>query len=415
MQEHGEFLAHGQVALPLHLFRTRADDHPVALANGQTKQAVPDSAADQVHFHDQMVTVHGLARLALLALAATTLTGCGTMYLAQAARGQWQVMHAREPIDAVIADPKTPADVRARLTEVRAARQFATRELGLPDNSSYRTYADVKRPYVVWNVVAAPEFSVQPKRWCFLIAGCVAYRGYFAEAAATKFATRLRARGLDVFVGGVPAYSTLGKFSDPVLNTMLVYGNNELAAIIFHELSHQVVYVPGDSEFNEAFAVTVEQTGLERWLKLQGHEGELARFKTRRQRQHQYLGLFTQARARLATLYAEKISAADMRERKQAILATLAHDIRELDRQFGARSGYNAWIAAGLNNAHLASVATYYDCVPGFERLLALHNGNLPQFYQAVRDLAREPRTTRHTLLCTTPVTTPSQPTDDLR
>jgi predicted aminopeptidase len=361
-----------------------------------------------------MVTVHGLtrrglARLALLALATTLLPACGTMYLAQAARGQWQVMHARAPIDRVIADTSTSADLRARLTEVRAARQFASRELGLPDNSSYRTYADLKRPYVVWNVVAAPEFSVQPKRWCFPIAGCVAYRGYFSETGANKFASSLRKQGLDVVVGGVPAYSTLGKLSDPVLSTMLGYGDNELAAIIFHELSHQLIYVAGDSEFNEAFAVTVEETGLERWLKLQGHESELARYKTRQQRQQQYIALFTRTRARLAALYAEQIPMDVMRERKRAVFATLANEIHELDTRFGGHSGYNEWIEQGLNNAHLASVATYYDCVPGFERLLALHNGNLPQFYAAVRELSRKPRADRHAQLCV------SQPVADLR
>jgi predicted aminopeptidase len=350
-----------------------------------------------------MVTVHGLARLALVALATTMLPACGTMYLAQAARGQWQVSHAREPIDQVIADPHTSDELRGRLTEVRAARQFASRELGLPDNASYRTYADVKRPYVVWNVVAAPEFSVTPQRWCFPIAGCVAYRGYFSEKGATKFAAKLRKRGFDVFVGGVPAYSTLGKLSDPVLNTMLSYGDDDLAAIIFHELSHQVVYVAGDSEFNEAFAVTVEETGLERWLKARGHEKDLARYKTRRQRQQQYLALFTHTRTRLAALYAEKVPADEMRKRKQAIFAQLADDIRALDKKFGGRSGYDEWIEDGLNNAHLASIATYYDCVPGFERLLALHNGNLPAFYRAVRDLTKKPRKERHDLLCTTP------------
>jgi predicted aminopeptidase len=349
-----------------------------------------------------MVTVHGLARLALLALATTMLPACGTMYLAQAARGQWQVMHAREPLDEVIAAPTTPPDLRARLTEVRAARQFASRELGLPDNSSYRTYADVKRKYVVWNVVAAPEFSVRPERWCFPIAGCVAYRGYFTEAAANKFAARLRKRGFDVVVGGVPAYSTLGKLADPVLSTMLGYGDNELAAIIFHELSHQVVYVAGDSEFNEAFAVTVEETGLERWLKLNGHEADLARYRTRRARQQQYLALFTAMRARLAALYAEKIPADEMRVRKHRMFDTLAEEIHSLDKRFGGRSGYDDWIEQGLNNAYLASVATYYDCVPGFERLLALHNGNLPAFYAAVRELSHKPRAERHAQLCTT-------------
>lgn len=351
-----------------------------------------------------MVTVHGLARLTLIALAAALLCGCGTLYLAQAARGQWQVMNARKPLEQIIADERTPPDLRARLTEVRAAREFASIELGLPANRSYLTYADVKRPYVVWNVVAVPEFSVRPRRWCFPIAGCVAYRGYFAETQAERFAANLRKQGLDVVVGGVPAYSTLGKLADPVLNTMLGYGDTELAAIIFHELSHQLIYVPGDSEFNEAFAVTVEEAGLQRWLKVRGQEGELQRHRLRRQRQQQFVALFTRTRSRLAALYAENIPAERMRARKRSVFDDLANDIRALEKRFGGRSGYSTWIEKGLNNAHLASVATYYDCVPGFERLLALHNGNLRQFYSAVRELTRQSRGERHAQLCTTPL-----------
>jgi predicted aminopeptidase len=273
----------------------------------------------------------------------------------------------------------------------------------LPDNGSYRSYADVKRSYVVWNVVAAPEFSVEPKRWCFPIAGCVAYRGYFTEARARNFANSLRAQGFDVFVGGVPAYSTLGKFADPVLNTMLDYGDSELAAIIFHELSHQLIYAAGDSEFNEAFAVTVEQAGLERWLKLRGREDELQRYKSRRQRQQQFLALFTRTRGKLAALYAQKLPPETMRERKRAVFATLESDIRDLEKQLGARSPYRDWMAQGLNNSHLASVATYFDCMPGFERLLAVNNGDLPAFYAAVRELARKPRAERHAQLCRSP------------
>ena len=215
------------------------------------------------------------AKIVLVGLASAVLPACGTLYLAQAARGQWQVMRERQPIDRVVTDEHTPAAVRARLIEVRDARNFASRELKLPDNGSYRSYADVGRPFVVWNVVAAPEFSIEPLHWCFPIAGCVAYRGYFSEQKARAFATRLRIRGFDTTVEGVPAYSTLGRVADPVLNTMLSYGDTELAAIVFHELSHQLIYVAGDSAFNEAFAVTVEQAGLERWLKLRGRENRI--------------------------------------------------------------------------------------------------------------------------------------------
>ena len=213
-------------------------------------------------------------RIGLVLVAALALGGCGTLYVAQAARGQIQILNSREPISKVLADPRTGPELRKRLEEVRAAREFAWRELGLPNNKSYTSYADLKRDYVVWSVVATQEFSVDPQEWCFPFVGCVAYRGYFRERSAQEFAARLREQGYDAIVGGVPAYSTLGKFNDPILNTMMGYGDDELASIMFHELSHQVFYVAGDTAFNEAFAVAVEQEGLARWLKFRGREGE---------------------------------------------------------------------------------------------------------------------------------------------
>jgi predicted aminopeptidase len=331
------------------------------------------------------------------------LQGCGTLYVAQAARGQYGVMNARRPIATVIADQNTPPDLRARLEEVNAARDFASRELGLPENSSYRSYADVRRDFVVWNVVATPEFSVEPQRWCFPIVGCVAYRGYFSEKRARAFAANLKSKGFDVVVGGVPAYSTLGKFADPVLNTMLGYGDSELASIVFHELSHQLVYVAGDSEFNEAFAVTVERAGLARWLKFKGREDQLDRFKVSRARQLQYVALFARKRADLAYLYAEKLGPEPTRQRKREIFASLEAGMHELQKQYGGRSPYGSWIKEGLNNAHLASVATYFDCVPGFERLLEEQGGDLEKFYGIVRDLAKKPRAERHAAVCPQP------------
>src|SRR5438876_7211762 len=214
---------------------------------------------------DAAGVVRGVRAL-LLGAACVLLSGCATPYLLQAASGEWQLLHRRVPIDSLLADPRTPPALRGHLEEVRAAREFASRELHLPDNASYRSYADIGRPYVVWNVVAAPEFSAEPKRWCFPVAGCVAYRGYFHERRAREFAAALAVRGFDVAVDGVPAYSTLGRFADPVLSSMLRYGDDELAATIFHELAHQLLYVRDDSQFNEAFASTVEDEGLERWL-----------------------------------------------------------------------------------------------------------------------------------------------------
>jgi len=340
----------------------------------------------------------GMARVLLAGALCALLGGC---YLIQAGTGEYRLLHAREPIATLLADPQTPPTLRARLEEVRAAREFASRELGLPDNGSYRSYADIGRPFVVWNVVAAPEFSVQPKRWCFPVAGCVAYRGYFHEAKARSLALELEARGFDVVVEGVPAYSTLGRFADPVISSMLRYDDDELAATIFHELAHQLIYVKNDSEFNEAFATTVEEAGLTRWLEHQGAAQRIERFHTEQQRETVLLALLRPARARLAALYESGASMSELRAGKQRILGGLAADISALERRQGVHYPvYDQWIAAGLNNAQLAAVATYYDCVPGFKRLLATENGDLPRFYAAVRALAGEPHAARHAELC---------------
>ena len=351
----------------------------------------------------------GGARRATVAGACLLLSGCGTLYLTQAARGEWNVLHAREPIDKVLADPHTPPELRARLTQVRAAREFAVTELGLPDNDSYRSYADIGRAYVVWNVVAAPQFSVEPKRWCFPVAGCVDYRGYFHEREARDFALELETQGFDVVVEGVPAYSTLGKFGDPVLSSMLRYSDDELAATIFHELAHQLLYVRDDSEFNEAFATTVEDTGLERWLAHQGQTARMRAFRQDQAHEQAFLELLAHTRAQLVRLYASGVPHAEMRERKAQAFARLAADMRGLARRQGETYPlYEEWIAAGLNNAHLAAVATYYNCVPGFARLLERQDNDLKLFYAAARELAKEPRATRHAQLCAQPATAPA-------
>ena len=337
----------------------------------------------------------------LAAAAAVLLAGCGTTYVMQAASGQLGVMRERVPIAEVVADPKTPEGVRRQLEQVQAARDFASRELGLPDNKSYRSYADIGRPFVVWNVVATPEFSVVPEHWCFPVAGCVSYRGYFHEQAAHQFAYEMRAKGFDVSVGGVPAYSTLGKFADPVLSSMLRYGDDDLAATVFHELAHQLLYVKDDSAFNEAFATTVEDAGLERWIAHQGGGMRIREYRDEQAREAATVRLFAATRAQLAALYASGVPAADMRARKQELLAGLAAEIRATEYREGVRYPlYDQWIAQGLNNAQLASVATYYDCVPGFKRLLAEQGNALPRFYAAARELSTLPRAQRHARLC---------------
>ncbi len=336
-------------------------------------------------------------RILIPLLLMLSTSGC---YLMQAASGQMQIVSKRQPIAEVIRNPATPEKLRTRLEYVASAREFASRELGLPDNESYRSYADVGRPYVVWNVFATPEFSVEPRRWCFPIAGCVVYRGYFNEKRAQRYALKMRSRGDDAMVGGVAAYSTLGHFRDPILNTMIGWSDAQLAATLFHELAHQVVYVPGDSEFNEAFATVVEETGLTRWLNANGREKELELWRTIRKRQEQFINLLLDARSKLQALYASELPEDEMRARKQETFGRLKFDYEQLRAQWNGYSGYDWWFNRPLGNAHLVSAATYHGCVSGFERLLASVDGDLPRFYDEARKVAKLPKGERHRMLC---------------
>jgi predicted aminopeptidase len=306
----------------------------------------------------------------------------------------------REPIAKLLSDARTPDTLRMRLEYVAAARSFASQELGLPDNESYRSYADLGRPFVVWNVFATDEFSVQPRRWCFPIAGCVVYRGYFAEQSAHNYARRLRLSGYDTAVGGVAAYSTLGHFKDPVLNTMMGWSDAQLASTLFHELAHQVVYVPGDSEFNEAFATVVEEAGLQRWLAARGRAEDLLVWQEQRQRNAQFIALLLQTREQLEALYRSNLPVAEMRDRKQYEFGLLKLRYSQLKKEWNGYRGYDSWFSRTLNNAHLVSAATYYGCVPGLKRVLQSVNGDLPRFYDEARELAKQSRAVRASAVC---------------
>jgi predicted aminopeptidase len=336
------------------------------------------------------------------ALSAVALLGAasGGCYLLESAQGQLELMSKREPISRVVADPATPPALRNQLEAVSQIREFAIRDLKLPDNGSYRSYADVGRPYVVWNVFAAPEFSVDPTEWCYPVVGCVAYRGYFVERRARRFADKLRRRGLDVAVGGVAAYSTLGHFDDPILNTMLGWSDVELASIIFHELTHQLIYVRNDADFNEALATTVEQEGVRRWLGSLGRERDLASYQLEQERFLQVLELLNQTRAELRTLFASGLDPAEMRRQKAAVYASLRGAYAELRAAWGGHAPFDAWFDKEINNAHLASIATYYDCVPGFQRELAAVGGDLEAFYRRVRAMAKLDQAQRDAALC---------------
>ena len=309
-------------------------------------------------------------------------------------------MSKREPISQVIAEASTPPALRAQLAAVAAIRDFASRELGLPDNGSYRSYADLDRRYVVWNVVAAPEFSVDAKEWCYPIAGCVAYRGYFVEGRARRYAARLRGQGLDVTVGGVAAYSTLGHFDDPVLSTMMGWNDVEFAAIIFHELTHQLLYVPNDSSFNEALATTVEEAGVRRWLRAQGREADLAKRLVQQEHYAKVIDLLTATQAELRAVYASGLAPEPMRVKKRAAFASMRASFALLKAGWGGHAPFESWFEEDLNNAQLASIATYYSCVPGFERELKAVGGDLGAFYVRVRELAKLDPEKRDAVVC---------------
>ena len=346
-----------------------------------------------------------------LAAAAVLVSGCQTFhYYAQAVKGQCQLVVHRQRIDALIADPRTPARLKQQLERVEQLRAFAGRELKLPVDGHYRKFVDVHRPYVVWNVQAAPEFSLQPKTWWYPIVGSLEYRGYFSERDARECARRMRAKGLDVHVDGVEAYSTLGWFEDPILSTFVDLEEPELAEVIFHELGHQRVFARADTDFNEAFATTVGQEGARRWLLSNGDTNLCARYVLSLGRNDQFVRLIMNARQRLETVYGDtldkegEVKAAQkppappdqLRIEKRRVLDDLRGDYARLKSEWGGYSGYDGWFGGELNNAQLNTVANYYDERPGFEQLLRLNGGDLEKFYQAVKRLAGLPRAERH-------------------
>ena len=324
-----------------------------------------------------------MTRLVVFLLLCSCLNGC---YYVQAAQGQWEISRRSVPIAEVIDDADTTTELASRLQLVREAREFAVDELGLPDNETYRSYADIERDFVVWNVFAAPEFSLQPKTWCYPIVGCVSYRGYFAEQDAEREVQRLAARGYDVSVGGVTAYSTLGKFRDPVLSTMMRWGDTRLVAVLFHELAHQVLYVKDDSGFNESFATAVEEAGLKRWLEARGMRGEMAEYEARRALRRDLMSLVAAARDDLEALYASGIDVEAMRQGKAGRLEALQQAIAARIEQDGRDPG--GWLARELNNARLVPMMLYEGRLGEFRELLAACRQNLTCFYAEARELA---------------------------
>jgi predicted aminopeptidase len=340
--------------------------------------------------------VKTVLRLLLLCVLAMFVASCASLgYYAQAAHGQISLLAEARPIDDWLADPVVNVKLKIKLAKAQEMRRFAARELGLPDNGSYKTYADLKRRYVLWNVVATPELSLKPLQWCFPIAGCVNYRGYYDREAAQEYGAELRHEGYDVQVAGVAAYSTLGWFNDPFLSTFMHYPDGELARLVFHELAHQVLYVQDDSQFNESFATAVEEAGVERWMLLQADPKMRVAYAVYEGRKHDFLALLLKYRKRLEANYARDVSDAEKRQQKAVIFQALKDEYQTLKVSWGGYRGYDRWFAAPLSNAHLASIATYHDLVPGFRALLAREK-TFPAFYAAVKKLAQLDKAERH-------------------
>jgi len=315
-----------------------------------------------------------------LLLVAAAVTGCESIsYYGQAIGGQLSLFARTRPIEDWLSDPATTPELRGRLLKAKAIREFASRTLALPDNGSYHSYAQLDRPYVVWNVYAAGEFSVEAKQECFPFAGCVSYRGFFSEAEARRHAETLRREGYDVYVGGVAAYSTLGWFDDPLLSTFIGFSDTQLARLVFHELAHQKVYARSDTAFNESFAVTVEDEGVRRWLQAEGRGAELEAFQGGQARKREFAARVKEARERLASLYASGGSKEALLEQKRGEFELL-------------RAAYPGIVPAEPNNAFLVSISLYTEMVPAFERLLAACNGDLPEFYRRATRIGALPK-----------------------
>ena len=336
--------------------------------------------------------------------AALLLNGCSTLdYYSHLAGGQLQLLQAREPITELLENPTAGPELKQRLTLAQQARDFASAQLALPDNGSYRLYADIQRPFVVWNVFATPEFSLSPELHCFPIAGCVAYRGFYSQGRARGAAALLKQQGLDTYLGGVEAYSTLGWFDDPILNTMLRWSDERLIAVIFHELAHQQLYVADDTAFNESFATAVERLGGRRWLEQRATPQARAEYAALDARRQDFRALTLKVRGELEAVYASALPDAAKRERKADVLAAMRDEYATLKTtRWRGFAGYDGWFARA-NNAAFGVQAAYFELVPAFEQRFERSGGDFERFYADVRQLAALPKDERRAKLLASP------------
>jgi predicted aminopeptidase len=321
-------------------------------------------------------------------------------YYSQAARGQLTIVFGREDIQQLLkAQQDLPDELVEKFAKVMAIREFAEIELGLPVGGNYSSYVDIEREHVVWNVFAAPEFSVDPVNWCHPIAGCVAYRGYFSEQSALSYAAKLEEDGFDVYTGGVDAYSTLGWFEDSLLSTVLNRADYQLAGLIFHELAHQLVYLPSNTTFNESFATAVEREGVRRWLTKSNEVSNIDAALLGYDRQQQFVDLVADYRDRFESLYKQETNEPSMRSQKLELQQALREEYAALKLQWQGYEGYDGWFSESLNNAQLSTVASYNDLLPFFAAVFEKSNQDFSAFYAEVSRLADLPEQERDELV----------------
>ncbi len=336
----------------------------------------------------------------VLVLTILAAIGCADMaYYGQAVQGHWQVWRLQKPLKPMLLDPDTSPLLQQRLQTALRLRDFASTHLALPDNDSYRSYADLGRPYVVHNIFAAPEFSLELRDWCFLLLGCVNYRGYFDSVAAQQLAIELREQGDDVYLAGITAYSTLGWFDDPLLNTFIDWPNERLAELLFHELAHQQLYISDDTAFNESFATAIGRLGTRLWLEQHATSQERAAYEHTLCYRQAFLALTLNTKDQLEKLYVSSYSAESKRQKKQKIIQDLQSRYQIKKQQWNGYAGYDRWFARDLNNAKLAALNTYTRYFPAFQVLFQKVNGDFPAFYQAVEVLGGLPQKTRESHL----------------
>ena len=337
-------------------------------------------------------------RLAVI-FSLIALTGCQSAgYFSQAISGQVEILSRANSIKSLLSAPDGNQELKAKLKKIQVIRDFAVKELGLLHNQSFLEYSDLGREFVVWNVFVVPQLSVDPINWCFPFAGCVSYRGYFQEDKANKFAQYNKSLGRDTIVLGVPAYSTLGWFADPVLNTFLHYSDLQLVSLIFHELAHQIVYVQDDTTFNESFAVSVEIEGVNRWLSKYGLPADKEAWIKGRIRHKDFLSLFSRTREKLSQLYTSSLDDNEKFLEKEKIIVNLKSDYNTLKKKWMGFEGFDFFVSGSVNNATFVPLLTYWEYVPFFNKLLNTER-SFQSFLEKTKVLAKMSKQDRETMM----------------